>query len=596
MIIINQPTDIVFILISYIFTFFWLHLPIAYFRKHKTKKIFCVTIPLSLSTEIILGYIFYSLKLAKIFPFIFIATAILLNLFALILLLRKNEFKPNFEFKQILPTLLLFFCVFSSRLYFSLTNIGPIHPDTIYHYQYLQNIFTYKVLPLTFYPPGFHTLTYGLFLVIKQENLIRFAGPILGLFICISLFLFLKDFFENKNTKYLLLLLLSVPIFNLFFLQTVIFWPSALSYLFLIFIIFIFFGKVELEPFQKNTIVILSIISLGITIPYLFVQILVFSTVLAAYSLLSKKNTKKSILFTSFIFIGFVVSYGHIYLQKKIWGTGGFPLIKSEQVINGQTVTVNNFSNTKSSFLSKIKIPTELTPVINTIIDLTTIKTHESLFLLLRSKTGIWLMLNLILIILYFIKKYPDELLLPIIVLNIVFSIIALTGNFEMDYYRGRTGTYVLLLVIVTLVYLFDLIATKLNFRANNFKYLIAFASIPTLFYPVTPIGNICPDSFNIINKIYTSNPQPIILSNKYDLIQQYFPSVYELNLANIELFSGSNNLYIILENDTCSNLPDEYYSKLNLEKNTNEYDFPLPANFSRFYQNNNLKVFKQTN
>ncbi len=121
---------------------FALYFPLVAWLKNK-KNALALTIPASISVEIIFGYIFYSFDATSFFPGVYLAVIIILNVLAILKIKKANiQSEDGWKFK--IQDLALFLVVaaaaFYTRFYDAIKNIAPGGIDTPAHITYLKEM------------------------------------------------------------------------------------------------------------------------------------------------------------------------------------------------------------------------------------------------------------------------------------------------------------------------------------------------------------------------------------------------------------------------------------------------------------------------
>lgn len=625
--------SIYFFLIS-----FSLYLPLLACTRNKNDSL-KFAIPVSLSFMIIFGYFFYSIRTISLFPTTYYCTIIFVN--AISFLKIKKEKIPflteNFSFKKLFFLLILLIPITYTRFYDSLNTSAPGNPDTYAHIEYLNILKSFSVLGMSYYAPGFHIVLYPLSLFLTNSELYRFLGPVLGLVVFLSIYLLFRNSFEKKYSRILLILLFCLPIFNLLILQTISFWPSSLSFIFFTSFIYLFFTHKKISKRKNLLLFLLFSITLSITLPYLYTQLIPAIILLLLLSLFigkTKENYDNTYtryilsLFTISI-IGLFVAFGHVFLQTQIISKDDkFPEITKTSEENGALIIKSNRETSpEMTHLIKRYPPLEsitnntffknnVLPIYMTGRDLLEPKGLRSATNILSSKTYVWILIS-ILGIFYAIRK-KDKILLTIFSFSIVFGLSAQTGIMELSTYRGRVGWYVLLLSLFGIVFIFD------KFYQNKYEKIIKYIIIPILFFysltnpPVFQRISCNDDSdltyalakknTNEIITIISTQPQLSIISDNVKIIPL---DIASLKMVAINPTSSTN--FIILRNNFCSSLPenfekalstDESYKNAQKQKmewqqaeiktNENLKSSELFSSYSKIFENKNISVYQK--
>lgn len=485
---------------------FALLLPLYAYLKN-SKLALKVSIPLSFSVEILIGYIFYSLGQIRIFPITYLVLILAINIALTIKLdLLKNIRKIKFKFnwKTAVPAILIIASVLFSRFYDAILNSGPGALDAAAHAQYVLDLDLYGRLSCTYYSPGFHILIYPLSKVIEMANVYRFAGPVLGIVTTLFLYLLFKDFFKNKISSYFLILALGLPVLNILTLQTISFFPTALTFIFVPMLLYVLIKPQELSIKNSLVFYIISIVSLALTVPYLLVQFIpaiVFLCIIALIAIRKLHREYFALLSKMLIIslLGFVLAFGHVYLQSAISkknNTYSFPQIAITHAEDSGLAISTNLDE-ESNFLAKHQtlsqiaskstlVKNYLIPMVITGRDTIAAKGLRPINSALGIGAYIWIVISLLMI--YFGIKKKDRTLLVFGSFILVFAVATQTGVLEMSTYRGRAGWYLLLFVAVSSVYFLDLIIKKIppsiSYILLLILLIISFLKPPVFYRP----------------------------------------------------------------------------------------------------------------
>jgi hypothetical protein len=483
---------------------FALLLPLhAYFKNLKLALKLCI--PISLAIEILIGYIFYITEQIKIFPITYLILILLINL---ILAYRAKLFRQiknirfTFNWKKSLPAFLVIISVIFSRFYDALYNIAPGAIDAAAHAQYVLDIDLYGRLSCTYYAPGFHILIYPLSKMIEMANVYRFAGPVMGIIMLLSLFLLFKDFFKNKLSLYFLVLAFGLPVFNILTAQTISFFPTALTFVFLPMLVYILIKPTELPPRKILIFYIITVAALALSVPYLLVQfipsiILLNFIALVAVKTLGKKYLVPLSKMSAILILGFILAFGHVYLQSQISkanNTHSFPQIIIAEDQDSGIIGSSNLDKT-SSFLSRHKwlpekirentiVKSYLVPMIMTGSDVMKVKGVRPLGSAVSIFAYLWIIISIAMV--YFGIRKKNMVLLVLGTLVLVFGISTQTGILEMSTYQGRSGWYLLLFVLISSIYLLDMVIKKIPrvvlYVLLGLMFIASFISPPRFY------------------------------------------------------------------------------------------------------------------
>ncbi|MDH4358776.1 MAG: hypothetical protein OEV37_02410 [Candidatus Berkelbacteria bacterium] len=540
-----ESTDLISILIIFTVLFasaFALFFPLAaLFRDY--KKALHYSIPLSISIQIIFAYPFYSFGPLKAYPIIYSAVILAINLFSLIKLYRYKILRPRLPRVSFLGgAVFLTFAaaLIFSRFYDSATNIAPGTIDAYAHFRYLfHDLATIGRLSYAPYPPGFHLFLYPLTLFLPGSEIYRFAGPTLGVLITLSIYVLFKDIFNNKISKYLLLLLLILPILNQLTLQTIGFFPSALTFIFLPFLIYLLAQPKELSGKISAIFYLLTIVALGLTVPYLFAQYIPALIAILLLTLVLKKKFGRpyriyALKLLSIAILGFFIAFAHIYLQTTISKHGeGFPVTEitydenNELIISKKYREMNLhldnllrkyhfYNESRSDFLHRY-----LTPLLTTGEATITMKGIRPLNNFLSAGAYLWTLLSIF--VSYLAVKKKNRVLLITSVFSVIFGLVTITGILEMPNYLGRSGWYLMLLALLGTTLIFDEVIQnrKLEWIGLKIVPLSLLLTVASSFaFPPTFYRAYYTEPFEIIYKIIKSYPHQsiYIFSDEYRL------------------------------------------------------------------------------
>jgi hypothetical protein len=479
------------------------------------------TIPISLSLQIIFGYAFYCLGITKYYPITYALLMLGINIWSVWHIKLNKIFENIFKSQNIIVCLILifFFCVIAyNRFFDSLTTIAPGEIDTYNHLVFLKDLVRDGFLSFPQYAPGFHLFIFPLTFFAKTSEIYRFAGPAIGVITSISLFLLLKDSFISRYSKYILLLILCLPIFNQLFLQEIGFFSTSLSFILFPVLIFIIASNKNID--RKISYIFFSIIitALSLTLPYLYIQYLPALAALILITLLFKRYIESSYIKHLFIIltisiIGFVIAFGHVYLQTKVLKRAtSFPGMELTYIENGEIITTDNYRLNASSNSSTNAASLNSDSVLNTaqakIADtLGDLKENEifvhyinpmfniayNAFMVKNIRVPsdivslgayLWIFLSAILIPISLKRK--SFILYTISVFSVVFGISTQFGILEISTYRGRSGWYLMFLTSIGLAFIIDHIIAK-RIDGNKFipPIILAFAITGIIKPPV---------------------------------------------------------------------------------------------------------------
>jgi hypothetical protein len=511
---------------------FALYLPLLALIK-KREIVTKMVIPLSLTFQIVVGYIFYCFRNVGPYPLAYLLTVLILNLVAVYWLLETKKTvlttRGSFSWRQLLVGALLMGILLYTRFYDALHTYAPGHPDEYYHLQFLANLKATGSLGLAYYAPGFHLWVFPLYQHLAIEQTYRFVGPATGLLVILALFLMVKDWLKTIWAKAFFLLLLTIPLFVPFTIQTITFWPSALSFIFFGYFIYLLMQPEELSARTVVGSGIWANIGLALTVPYLYVQYLPVLVLFWLFLVVVRHPWGKT--YTRHIFnlcivtlLGLIVAMAHVILQTKVLDSvqGGFPqipqviqqggeLVVSTQYVPPTPVPVSSgqvaaptIENKVYNFLSRFDVTrTNLLPIFSSLHDLLQVKNlrvwHDSS----SHRVYAWLVFCLVLVGYGIHTKKKHLVVLSFF--NVCFALIMQTGVLELGFYRGRIGWYLSLLTIITLAVLF-----AEWYRASLRGWvtlLLVVMYIWSISYPMTFERRYCPDMYTLTHEIIVSHP-----------------------------------------------------------------------------------------
>jgi len=469
---------------------FALYLPLIIFVRTGRNTLKCV-IPVSISVQIIFAYVFYCFAAVKYYPPVYFGIILALNIFAVI---KLRVWQKGFKFIQPKPlglfiTLALVSVLVYSRFYDSLMFVAPGTIDTFNHLTFLKDLKTIGFLSNSYYAPGFHLFIYPLTYLVDFAGIYRFSGGVVGLIFVLSVYLAFKDTFKNLVSVILLLLILTFPFLNDFILATIGFYSTSLSFILFVGFLYPLFSLDELGGKKVFLLYLTVSLALAVTVPYLLVQFIPALAFLSLVVLITKKSlvAKSKKLFLIFIAIsvlGFIVSFAHVYLQTKaLHVSNSFPELlisdpKTEKVSTNlnKPVTGGIESADRSAPRHGAFYNSYISPMILTAKDVLSVKNIRPINNFLSAGAYAWTLLS-ILLIFYSIRKNKKQLLV-ISALSIIFGFAILTGVFEMTFYRGRSGWYLMFLAAVGIAYMFDEIYQKRDIFWGLVFVILAFFAI----------------------------------------------------------------------------------------------------------------------
>lgn len=484
---------------------FAMYLPLRALIRDKSISL-RYAIPVSISIEIIVGYIFYNTSTMRFFPLFYLIFVVLINIWFYFKLKPIKFKKIKINWLVVTSTAIISIVIFYTRYYDSFKFFGPGTIDAYAHLKFVKNLFDPGYLTNGFYAPGFHIILMPIAKLVPFADLYRFTGPAIGIVTLISFVLLFRDYLKNKILLLFLLTLLALPIYNQFILQTIGFFSSAMTFIYFASFIVLLSDKVIEQRKINLSLFLLFAVALALTVPYLFVVffpafLIIFFIVLVYKRKFTKGYPKYLLLINSILIIGFLASFAHVYIQSNILKrSSGFPIIK---VSVGDNAEINDDLANKLYLPKFIQNNSYLRPMIGTGYDLIKVKNIRSANSMLGLGAYIWIGFSLFLVV-YALRK-KNSLLLAVAVLIVFFGLCTQTGMFEMSNYRGRSGWYLLMLSIFGLVLFFDQIYSK-----KMFKWLLAvclvlaitgFFSSPQYYRPYYD------EEFRVVSRIAKQYP-----------------------------------------------------------------------------------------
>jgi hypothetical protein len=633
-------------LLIFISGFAWL-IPLLFIFKNLNIAL-KISIPFSLSMEIIFGYYFYCVGTIRFFPIWYFGFVILANILAAFFIYKqKIIIKNNFAWKKyfselkwinILVAVVIIGLVIYTRFFDSVTHVSPGNNDTLTQLYYLKDLLRLGFISSSYYAPGFQIIMLPALSFFSDQNIYRFAGPVIGLLF--SLFGFLLIWRENnKLPAWFFLIISSLPIFNPLTLQTIGFFSSSLSFIYFLGLLYLVIDLKELNRLIKYLLFLLFCIGLALTVPYLFVQFIPALFMVWILSLISRKKIPglARYLFVLIIIsiIGFFIALGHVMLQTKILhkniGESGFPSIPISIQVNDKLLFTNNYQGnilnmglavnnsgqkTKNissepplnTFLNKLDnyFPS-LAPMFNSGIDAIHIKNIRPFGDLLSDGAYILMILSL------FLLTLQNKAVIVLGGFNIIFGIAIQTGVLELSYYRGRSGWYLLLLSILLIVYIFYKLP---KFWQKRILWLFLILSISAILLPPIYYRPYYESEYSEVQKIAVSQKSELgVISDQTNI--NYIASNIERFNFTVDSYSACESLprcildlkknqFIVnpilsqqaLSQDKESQEFDQQQAKLrhNQVILTNEIENnPEFKKFKLIYEDNNIQIYEDT-
>ncbi len=508
-----------------------------------------LSVPVSVSIQILFGYLFYCFAKIQDYPFYYFSIVLVINVITIIRfrpIAKPIKVKANWK---ILAGIIILVLATVYRFFFDgITNVAPGVIDTANHISFLfKDLKTYGYLSFPTYPPGFHIFIYPLTLISSPISLYRFTGPIIGLITLLSTVLVCKDIFKHRISIVVLVALFLLPIFNQLILQLIGFFPTALSFLFVAFLLVIA-TEHRISIRTKWLLSLIVLIAMAITIPYLTVQLIPGFVMLLIFSLFNFKKRdrdihKSIVILTVGLILSFAFAFMHVYLQGSILKrTSGFPAIETAVSSNGSLVVKTTYQQKDSliqHFPPSIKKIAEhplvgdyVLPMVVTGADIIKIKNIREL----SGTLSIGAYALIAVAIATIIIKRKEINLAIISALVIVFGLSTQTGILEISTYRGRSGYYMLLFSAILVASLVDYYYTS---KYHNHLLAITALSVAISFtYPPIYYRDYYPEYFEATQKIINEySDKSILIKTNKSALSYLSPRIKTENLnGNTEL------------------------------------------------------------
>ena len=394
---------------------FVLFFPILQIIKNKTIA-FAIFIPISISSQILFGYFFYCIGIFHFFPYVYFSVLFILNIYSVLKIKKDNsallDFRniiAFFNIKKILVvSSLIIFSVYS-RFYDSISTSAPGAIDTLNHIKFLNDLMQFGYLQQHYYAPGFHIFLYPLTIFTSISDIYRFAGPATGLITLLSIYLLTKKYLKPVSQIFLILLS-NVFIYNQLTLQTISFFSSSLTFIFLIFFILLLSKENRITEKTNLWLLILSSSALAITVPYFYIGLIPGTFLLLILSFLFREKLGTYWRYVSkalaiFIVFGFFLALGHVFLQTKVLhkSDNAFPKIRQATIVNGILIESNNYTNTnnnnnhtKAHNNNHTKAHNNIGAMCSTFFDIMSIKNIRPFNNMLAAGAYAWILISLI--------------------------------------------------------------------------------------------------------------------------------------------------------------------------------------------------------
>lgn len=548
------------------------YLPILAILRDRAKAI-RLCIPLSWSIQILFGYCFFIFGAVNIYAFVYFPLILAANVTSYIIIKKRKDkiVTPSKKSKwfYLLLTLELLVGLYY-RFYDSIKFVAFGNPDAMAHLSMLRGIVSKGFTRNGFYPPGFHILLDPLAHLVNIYAVSRFTGPIIGFITLIGIYFLLKDRVK-QSTSIFLMAILSFPLLEKFIIQTIGFFPTALTFILFAALIYLLVDtKITFK--QHLTLNLIIVLALSITVPYLFVQYLLFLVfLLFVVAATYKKRAaifspliKKILISIVVLVIGFSAAFVHVEIQTRLLHRGsGFPEIRTLKQADGELLVssnysyqekiklecANNINSLKKRIICNSFYSSMIAPLVNTGLDLIKIKNILPTKTLINTLSYLVTLISLPLIFISIRKRKLE--LLAISASTFCFGVLTTTGFFEMSDYRGRSGWYFSLLAVFLLVEIFDLLKDFL--WQKTLKYCVISAILlssvylaiykpmifPRLFYP---------EIFNITSRILLEHPGSAAIISTRSNLASLSPSLTGLEYNDSSLKNDYPLAIVILE------------------------------------------------
>lgn len=545
---------------------FWL--PLKRLLKSDTLAL-SLTIPVSVSAQILLGYLFYLAGSPQLYIWAYLLIIVGLNYICW-----KHFRWPTFTKAQRWATIAvvaLGIALLTRFFYDAFSYAAPGNPDTMFHIRYLREIKELGFLQNSYYAPGFHLYLEPLSKLIPIFSIGRFAGPAIGILTILAFMLALPKSTKGKITLAIVASLFFLPIFGRFHLQLIGFFPSALSFLFLVGIIPYFWGKKpEINPWRHYLPLILVALGLSFAVPYVFVAFGAAALIIMVIAWLTPKLKERYLRPSQIIVLvcvlGMVMAFLHVYLSTRILAAGrGFPNITTvaiQQVDSatgdtGEIVSLDSTYNQRfcnnpeaSDFVVKICqydiVSSFIAPMVRTGADIIGVKKILPPNSLLT--VGAYGFVAIGLAALVWAIRIGSMFLATISLLTMFYGASTITGIFELSHYRGRNGWYFSMFTTILLAGLWSELSKE---KWQRFGMLAAFAFIAwglitPLIFPRTDYPEIYQATYRI-SRIEKGQFELVSRPTRPGLVSTnitYLP----LELETLDLKKETDRRYLILE------------------------------------------------
>ncbi|HOE74750.1 MAG TPA: hypothetical protein PLC05_01380 [bacterium] len=519
------------------------------------------TIPTSFSFLIVLGYIFYCTPYFKYFPLSYYVLLIVVNTFSFFYLRKNYFFKKNMRSKRekwwLVVVLLVLGVVLYNRFFDSITNLAPGTIDTFSHFRYVKELREWGYLKGFIYPPGFHILVFPFSEIFAWKYIYRFVGPTLGVVFFIQTYFFATELIGKgcskdsaQRGKVVIACLMLLPVFNIFFLQTMGFFSISLVMIFFTYwTVLLLLKKIYEIPFW---ILILQAVAMGVTAPHYFVMFLLGTLFLWLFCVLFKRRlvlvSGKNLLYSLLVaFTGLTVGFLHVVVQTLILRRGAelFPVIESVKG-SGDSLILSN--NLKYEYLFQSAFGKHyIAPIVGTAVDILSVKGVRGLDSAMALGGYLVVAISIAIIVYSYIKR--KNTLAIAAVLLLIYGISVQTGFGEMSTYRGRNGYIFIFLTMVLVAMIYNLYVDQ--YIKNKIYLILPVVLVFALFFPPTYYRAYRTETYAPLYRLANEYQSKSIAVFAHDDQLASFSediTVYPLSVENIEK-CASDICVVVLEN-----------------------------------------------
>lgn len=557
-----SPTDalnaLLMTLLMVLFTFSLYWPLLAILKDPQRAKV--SAIPTSFSLLIVLGYIFYCTPYFKYFFISYCVLLITINTFSFFYLRKNHCFKKiTYSRKDkwwFAVMLFVFAVVIYNRFFDSVTNLAPGTIDAFNHLKYVEDLREWGYLRGFIYPPGFHILVFPFSEVFAWKYIYRFVGPTLGIVFFVQTYFFATSLTNKKhlqdNAKYrkvVMACLMLLPVFNIFFLQTMGFFSISLVMIFFSYwIVLLLLGKMRELPLW---ILALQAIAMGVTAPHYFVMFLLSIFCLWIFYHVFKKRfsftSKNNLLHSSFVaLVGLITGFLHVVIQTLVLHRGVtlFPVIESVKGF-GDSLTLSN-NLTYEHLFKSVFGKHYIAPILGTAVDIFSVKGIRNLDGIMSLGGYLVIALSIAIIIYSYVKR--KSTLVALSVLLLIYGISVQTGFGEMSTYRGRNGYVFIFLAMIFFSMVYSLYIGK--YIKNKIFFILPIVLALALLFPPRYYRAYRIETYVPLYHLANEHPGKSIAVFAHDNQLAVFSEnikVYSLSVENIEKCT-SDICVIVLE------------------------------------------------